>query len=67
MYIYFELLIIVYYKSTLFIYELCGSVLFYPHHHTVWMRGWPFCLNYATMPSTLLNCLISQQNTSYPS
>ena len=56
MHIYLKLLIISYNKCTLFVYELCGSVVIYPHRHIVWMCGWPFCLNCATFPPQLFNC-----------
>ena len=33
------------YKVTLFVFELCGSVVFHTHHHTVCKFSWPFWLN----------------------
>ena len=56
MHIDFKLLIILYYKHILFVYELCGSVVIYPHGHRVWMLSRPFCLNCAKLPGQLFNC-----------
>ena len=38
-----NLLIILHYKSTLIVYELCGSVVFYIPSPQGWMLGWPLC------------------------
>ena len=45
MHIYSKLCIILYYQDTLFVFELCASLIFSPHHHVVCIRSWPFWLN----------------------
>ena len=36
-----NLLTILHYKSTLIVYELCGSAVIYPQSHMGWVRGSP--------------------------